>query len=90
LWKAHAAPQRIYNIAGGVHSIRQVLEIAQRLKPESQVVFHPGGKRLSPYPAAYDDTPARQELGWQPAYSIEAAVKEHLEIVASRMSARKR
>ena len=90
LWKADEAPQRIYNIAGGVHSIRQVLEIAQRLKPESQVVFHPGGKRLSPYPAAYDDTPARQELGWQPAYSIEEAVKEHLEIVASRVSARKR
>ena len=90
LWKADEAPQRIYNIAGGAHSIRQVLEIAQRLKPKSQVVFHPGGKRLSPYPAAYDDTPARQELGWQPAYSIEEAVKEHLEIVASRVSARKR
>ena len=90
LSKADEAPQRIYNIAGGVHSIRQVLEIAQRLKPESKVVSHAGGKRLSPYPAAYDDAPARQELGWQPAYSIEAAVKEHLEIVASRVSARTR
>ncbi len=84
LWKADEAPQRIYNIAGGVYSIRQVLEVAQRLKPESRVVLHPGGKRLSPYPAAYDDTPARREWGWQPAYSIEAAVKEHLEIMAAR------
>jgi len=90
LLKAEEAPQRIYNIAGGVHSIRQVLEIAQRLKPESQVVFHADGKRFSPYPAAYDDAPARRELGWQPAYSIEAAVKEHLEIVAARVSAQKR
>ncbi len=84
LWRADEAPQRIYNIAGGVHSIRQVLEIAQRLRPESRVVLHADGKRFSPYPAAYDDTPARRELGWQPAYSIEAAVEEHLQIVAAR------
>ena len=84
LFQAPEAPQRVYNIAGGVHSIREVLEIARRFKPESQVVFHAGGKRFSPYPAAYDDTPARRDLGWRPAYSIEAAVKEHLEIVAAR------
>jgi nucleoside-diphosphate-sugar epimerase len=84
LFNAPEAPQRVYNIAGGVYSIRQVLEIAQRLKPESQVVIHADGKRFSPYPAAYDDAPARRELGWRPAYSIEAAVKEHLQIVAAR------
>jgi nucleoside-diphosphate-sugar epimerase len=67
-----------------VYSIRQVLEIARRFKPESQVTFQAGGKRFSPYPAAYDDTPARRDLGWRPAYSIEAAVKEHLEIVTAR------
>ena len=84
LWRAEKAPQRIYNIAGGVHSIRQVLEIAKGIKPASRVAFHTDGKRLSPYPAAYDDAPARRELGWRPAYSIEAAVTEHLQIVAAR------
>lgn len=90
LWRAERAPRRIYNIAGGVHSIRQVLEIARRLRPKAQVAYHAGGKRFSPYPAAYDDAPARQELGWQPAYSIEAAVEEHLEIVAARTASRGR
>jgi UDP-glucose 4-epimerase len=84
LFQAPEAPQRVYNIAGGVHSIREVLEIARRFRPDSRVTFHAGGRRFSPYPAAYDDTPARRDLGWQPAYSIEAAVKEHLEIVAAR------
>ncbi len=84
LYRAPAAPQRVYNIAGGVHSIRQVLEIARRIRPESSVVFQADGERLSPYPAAYDDAPARRELGWQPAYSIEAAVAEHLQTVAAR------
>lgn len=86
LFHAAEAPQRVYNIAGGVHSIREVLEIARRFRPESHVDFQAGGKRFSPYPAAYDDAPARRDLGWRPAYSIEAAVKEHLEIVAARAS----
>jgi nucleoside-diphosphate-sugar epimerase len=90
LWKADKASQRIYNIAGGVHSIRQVLEIAQRLRPKAQVAYGADGKRFSPYPAAYDDTPARRELGWQPAYSIEAAVEEHLQIVTARAASRER
>ena len=88
LWKADKAPQRIYNIAGGVHSIRQVLEIAKRFRPKAQVAYGADGKRFSPYPAAYDDTPARRELGWQPAYSIEAAVEEHLQIVTARAASR--
>lgn len=90
LWKADKASQRIYNIAGGVHSIRQVLEIAQRLRPQAQVAYGADGKRFSPYPAAYDDTPARRELGWRPAYSIEAAVEEHLQIVTARAVSRER
>lgn len=84
LFRAPEAPQRIYNIAGGVYSIRQVLEIAQRLRPKAQVAYHAGGKRLSPYPAAYDDAPARRDLGWRPAYSIQAAVADHLETVAAQ------
>jgi nucleoside-diphosphate-sugar epimerase len=90
LWRAPEAPQRVYTIAGGVYSIRQVLEIAQRLKPGSQVIFHADGKRFSPYPASYDDAPARRELGWRPAYSIEAAVKEHLQNVAARAAGQRR
>jgi len=84
LFGAAEAPQRIYNIAGGVHSIREVVGIARGLRPESQITLHAGGKRFSPYPAAYDDTPARRDLGWRPAYSIEAAVKEHIEILTAR------
>lgn len=46
--------------------------------------MQPAGKILSPYPAAYDDTPARRELGWRPDYTIEAAVAEHLSVVGGR------
>jgi UDP-glucose 4-epimerase len=82
VWQAKVPKQRIYNIAGGVHAIRDVIEIAKKFRPDAQVFLQEGGATASPYPAAYDDSVARQEIGWQPAYTIEKAVKEHLDIVA--------
>jgi len=84
LWDAEDPGQRIYNIAGGVHSIGEVVEIARKIKPESSVTLVPEGKAQSPYPAAYDDRVARSEIGWSPAYTIEAAVREHIDIVSGR------
>jgi UDP-glucose 4-epimerase len=84
VWEAEEPGQRIFNIAGGTHSIREVLAIARRLRPEARISLAEGGANLSPYPAAYDDRAAREQLGWKPAYPIEAAVREHLEIVANR------
>ena len=84
VWDAKAPKQRIYNIAGGVHAIGDVVEIAKKLKPESKVTLVPQGEAQSPYPVAYDDSVARSEIGWQPKYSIEAAVREHIEFVSSR------
>ncbi|RJR53992.1 MAG: NAD(P)-dependent oxidoreductase [Desulfobacteraceae bacterium] len=84
LWQAKEPRQRIYNIAGGVHSIREVVEIAVKICPEAQVTLQEGGKSLSPYPAAYDDGVARGEIGWSPDYSIESAVREHIEIVSPK------
>ena len=82
LWDAEDPKQRIYNIAGGVHAIGDVVEIAKRIKPESSVTLAPQGAAQSPYPAAYDDRVARSEIGWEPKYTIEAAVREHIDIVS--------
>jgi len=82
LWDAEDPKQRIYNIAGGVHSIGDVVAIAKRIKPESSVTLAPRGAAQSPYPAAYDDRVARSEIGWAPKYTIEAAVREHIDIVS--------
>lgn len=84
LWKAKEPKQRIYNVAGGVHSIREVVGIAKGFRPNAQVTLQEGGKNLSPYPAAYDDTVARKEIGWKPDYTIERAVQEHLDVVSGK------
>jgi UDP-glucose 4-epimerase len=83
LWNAQQVPQRIYNIAGGVHSIREVVGLAKKVRPGAMVSLQEGGKNLSPYSASYDDSCARREIDWRPAYTIEAAVKEHIDIVSS-------
>ena len=85
LWEAEDPKQRIYNIAGGVHSIGDVVKIAKRIKPESSVTLVPQGEAQSPYPAAYDDRVARSEIGWAPKYTIEVAVREHIDIVSGRL-----
>jgi len=81
LYEAENPRQRIYNIAGGVHSIREVVEIACKHCSDAKVTLVEGGKRLLPYAAAFDDSFARKDLGWAPSYSIEAAVRKHIEIV---------
>jgi nucleoside-diphosphate-sugar epimerase len=83
LWNAPDPKQCIYNITGGVHSIREVAEIARKVRPDARIILNEGGKNLSPYPAMYDDMNARSDIGWQPDYTIESAVKEHIGIVSS-------
>ncbi len=82
LWDAPQVSQRIYNIAGGAHSIRQVVDVARRLRPEAPITLVEGGANQSPYPAAYDDTVFRRELDWKPDYSMKDAVAEHIKIVS--------
>jgi UDP-glucose 4-epimerase len=83
LWDATGLRQRVFNIAGGVHSIREVVDIATKMRPQACVVLAPDSATLSPYPVAYDDSAARRELAFRPDYTIETAVTEHLRIVSS-------
>ncbi len=84
LWENEKPGQRIYNVAGGVHSVREVVEIARDIIPGAQVTYAEGSSEASPYPAAYDDRVFRAEVGFEPDYTIEAAVKEHLETVRAK------
>ena len=83
LWDSSGLRQRIFNIAGGVHSIREVVDIACKLRPDARVELASGGASLSPYPAAFDDSAARRELRFEPDYTIEQAVAEHLRTVTA-------
>jgi UDP-glucose 4-epimerase len=80
IWDAKLTKQRVFNIAGSVHSTRKVMEIAKTTCPKAKVICGEDSENPTPYAVAFDDRPARKELGYKPAYSIEAGVKEHIEI----------
>lgn len=82
VWDRPGLKHRIFNISGGVHSIRDVVTIAKQYRPQARVLLKEGGKSLSPYPVSYDDSAARKELGWAPDFTIEDAVQEHLKLAS--------
>lgn len=86
LLEADRLPQIAYNIMGGVHSVRTVMDLAKKIRPDARIEYIEGQPAQSPYPSAYDDSHARTDLGWKPDYSIEDAVKEHIDIVSRSAS----
>lgn len=84
VWDQTNLTQRIFNIAGGVHSIRDVVTMAKKYRPQARVILKEGGRSLSPYPVSYDDSAARKEFGWAPDFTIDDAVQEHLKLVSGR------
>jgi UDP-glucose 4-epimerase len=83
--EARSHPQVAYNIMGGVYSIEDVLEMARSYRPQADISYKDAGAAASPYPSSYDDSNARRDLGWAPAYSIGDAVEEHINVVENRI-----
>jgi len=84
LLEARNTPRGIYNIMGSAHSIREVMEIAKKIKPEARIQYKDGAKSVSPYPSLYDDSNARKEIAWKPDYRIEDSVAEHIKTVSNQ------
>ncbi len=79
-------PQIAYNIMGGLYTVRQAMEIAQELFADADIEIIDSGGTSSPYPTSFDDSKARQELGWIPDYTIEEAMREHVEFLQNKYS----
>jgi UDP-glucose 4-epimerase len=77
-------PQIAYNIMAGLYTVREAMEIARKTFPNAHIEIREGKDTSSPYPTSYDDSKARQELGWKPDYTIEQAMREHVEILRNK------
>ncbi len=74
--EAEQPRERIYNIGGSSHSVKEVADIVRRLIPNSDIRLE--AKRTFPWPPAYDCAAARMELGFTPAFTIEEGVKDFI------------
>lgn len=75
-------PQVGYNIMSGLYSIREAMAVAKKVCPEAVISFANDARPSdNPYPLSYDDSRARRDLGWNPAYTLEAGFREHIAIM---------
>ena len=73
--------RRIFNISGEVHPINHIANIVRKHVPDASIEFDPEARVRG---SSYDDSNARQELGWHPSYDIEEGIRDHIEEVRRR------
>jgi UDP-glucose 4-epimerase len=79
---ADSVPQVAYNVMGGLYTVREAMAVAKQVEPRARIVFRDAARPSdNPYPLSYDDSAARHDLGWQPDYSLEAGIRDHIGIV---------
>lgn len=73
--------RQVYNVGAFNPSAGEVREIVRSAFPAADVTFVPDVKRqgiIDSWPADVDDTAARDDWGWFPAYGLERAFQEYL------------
>jgi nucleoside-diphosphate-sugar epimerase len=73
--------RKVYNVGSFNPSAREVYERVRRAFPEARVTFEPDVKRqgiVDSWPVDVDDTAARTDWGWAPAFDLERAFDDYL------------
>lgn len=75
-----SAPRRIYHISTGLATAQGLIDIVRQRVPDAQLTFKPD-PQLAPVSRISRDwqlsiAAAKQDLGWQPAYTIETMVDD--------------
>jgi threonine 3-dehydrogenase len=86
LLKLAASPEenlrrRVYNVTSFSPTAGEVRALVLRAFPDAEIDFVPDLKRqriVDSWPADMDDSAARKDWGWQPAYDIERAFNDYL------------
>jgi len=73
--------RKVYNVGSFNPSASEVAERVRQAFPEAQVHFEPDAKRqviVDSWPVDVDDSAARADWNWQPAYDLDRAFEEYL------------
>lgn len=73
--------RRVYNVTSFSPTAGEVRDLVVRAFPESEIDFVPDLKRqgiVDSWPADLDDSAARNDWNWQPAYDMERAFNNYL------------
>jgi threonine 3-dehydrogenase len=69
-----------YNLAGMSFSPGEIAESIQREMPDFTVLYQPDFRQkiAESWPESIDDTPARNDWGWQPKYDLDSMTRDML------------
>ncbi len=73
--------RRVYNVTSFSLSAAEFRDWVLRFFPQARITFEPDVKRqniVDSWPADLDDSAARRDWNWQPAYDVERAFAEYL------------
>ena len=74
----------VYNIASGeIYTVAEVVDAVRRVEPRARIEISPGQWEDDPFQAGnlrgpLDITRARDDLGFRPAYDLEAGLREYI------------
>ncbi|WP_134671616.1 NAD-dependent epimerase/dehydratase family protein [Halorussus marinus] len=82
--KAAFAPEsalgrRVYNVRGEVATIREAAETVERIVPDADLEVSDEGEL--PWTQTLDMTAAREDLGYEPEYDLEAGFREYVRVL---------
>jgi len=75
---------RIFNTCGEVRTVREAVKCVKQLIPGA-IIEVDKNKKIEPYfPYLFDITRAREELGFEPQYTLEQGIKDYIDMLRER------
>lgn len=78
--KAAKPKTKVFNLAGEIHTLKEAVNCVKKLLPKANIRVLAGGLPGGP-PWKLDMTPLREEIGYTPQWSLEAGLKDSINIV---------
>lgn len=80
---AEKLKHRIFIIGGERHTIREAANCVRRLVPEAKIKIEEGE---GGYFMRFNKTRAREELGYEPSYTLVEGIKDHINVIRRQAS----
>jgi len=79
--------RRVYNITGMSFSAGEIAAEIKKYIPEFEIDYKPDFRQeiADSWPKTIDDSLAREEWGWNPAYNLSSMTKDMIEILRKRL-----
>ena len=75
-----------FNVGAMSFTVKELADSIRKYIPNFQIEFKPDFRQAiaDSWPNAVDDSAAREEWGWKPAYDLDAMTKDMLKVIGEK------